>query len=195
MSLMTAFDQVADFRRGQGQRHRVSHVLVCLLLGTLNGAVSWRDHDAFVRRHKQALLKHLRPRRERLPSYSTMRRVLVGVDFEALSAAFLAWARTQIEISPDEWLSIDGKSLRSTASEPFEAQQNFTALVSLYAQKRGLVVAARAYENKEQSEAHVVEQLLASFGQGELSGAGLSLDALHCRKKPAASSEGPGPTI
>ncbi len=186
MDILTAFRDIADFRRAQGSRHTIETALLCVLLSTINGGESWRDHGDFVLRHHALLLRRLRPKKDRLPSYSTLRRVLIGVDFAALSDAFYTWACEHVEIEPGEWLSLDGKSLRGTASDAFDAKQNFTALVSLYAQRRGLLVAARAYENKEQSEAHVVEALLADLEPGSLKGSGISLDALHCRKKHSA---------
>jgi hypothetical protein len=194
MNLLTAFEQIPEFRRTAGRRHSLAVTLACSLLAILNGSTSWRDQEAFARRHRDALLKHLRPIKDRLPSYSTLRRVVGGVDFDALSAAFLAWAQEHVEIAPGEWLSVDGKSLRGTAREAFDAEQNFTALVSFYAQKRGVLVRAQAYENKHESEAHVVEEMLASIEPDALRGAGLSLDALHCRKKHASSSAAPAPT-
>ena len=194
MDLLTAFEHIPEFRRTAGRRHSLAVTLICSLLAILNGSTSWRDQEDFVRRHRDGLLKHLRPSKDRLPSYSTIRRVVSGVDFNALSTAFLAWAREHVEIAPGEWLSVDGKSLRGTATEAFDAQQNFTALVSFYAQKRGVLVRAQAYENKEESEAHVVEEMLASIEPDALRGVGLSLDALHCRKKHASSSGAPAPT-
>lgn len=186
MEKYTLFTDIPDFRRAQGCRHTIELSLLCVLLSTINGGESWRDHAAFVQRHRAVLLERLGPRKDRLPSYSTLRRVLLGVDFDAVSDAFYTWACKHVELEPGEWLCIDGKSLRGTASNAFDARQNFTALVSLYAQRRGLLVAARSYENKMQSEAHVVEVLLADLEPGSLKGTGISLDAMHCRKKRSA---------
>lgn len=186
MNKHSIFQGIPDFRRAQGSRHTIETALQCMLLSTINGGESWRDHGAFVRRHHALLVQKLRPQKDRLPSYSTLRRVVEGVDFDSLSDAFYAWALQHVEIEPGEWLSLDGKSLRGTAENAFDAKQNFKALVSLYAQRRGLLVAARAFENKEQSEAHVVEALLTDLEPGSLEGKGLSLDALHCRKKHSA---------
>lgn len=184
MDLIQAFAQVPDFRREQGTRHSLPCVLVCMFLGSLSGCISWRDHGDFVRRHSRALLEHLRLKKDRLPSYSTLRRVFEGIDFDALSAAFLTWARQHVCIQEGEWLAADGKSLRGTVSDATDAQQNFIALVTLYAHKRGIAFDSRAYENKKESEAHVVEAMLAAAT--DLHGAGVTLDSLHCRKKLAA---------
>jgi len=182
MTLIDALEELTEFRRAQGTRHRLSHVIACLLLSLLSGGTSWRDHEGFVRRHKIALLRYLQPEKDRLPSYSTMRRIGLKLDFNALSDAFLAWARSRVQIQDGEWLSMDGKSMRGTVTDARDTQQNFTAMVTLYLQKRGLVLDSRAYQNKKESEAHVVETMLAD---ADLKGAGVTLDAMHCRKKHA----------
>jgi hypothetical protein len=186
MTLLAALSQVPDFRQSRGRRHELSLVLACILLGTLSGAISWRDFDAFIRRHRAALLEHLQPPHGRLPSYSTLRRVLQGLDYEALQAAFLLWARSRIQVEEGEWWAVDGKSLGGvSAPERFSPQQNFKAVVSLYAHKRGIVRQSRAYENAKQSEIHLVQAMLEEMGEAEMAGAGVSADALHCTKKHA----------
>lgn len=183
MTLIEALGEIPEFREASGLRHSLPCVLGCLLVSTLSGCTSWREHGDFVQRHQAALVDHLRPAKDRLPSYSTLRRVLLRLNFDALSTAFLRWARQHIPIEEGEWLSVDGKSLCGTATDVNDAQQNFTALVSLYAQKRGLVLQTQAYHNREQSEVHVVQALLAEV---QLQGAGVTLDALHCKKTRAA---------
>jgi hypothetical protein len=191
MTILQAFETIPEFRRAQGTRHSLPLVLMCILMGSLSDCQSWRDHESFIQRHRKALLEHFRPAKDRLPSYSTLRRVLLRLDFDALSKAFLTWARQHVSIEPGEWLAIDGKSLSGTSTNPDNAHQNFTALVSLYAHKRGVVLQVDAYENKFESEAHIVEAILAG---AELAGAGVTADALHCRKKLAPSSAKPART-
>ena len=182
MTILQAFETIPEFRTAKGKRHPLSFVLACLLLGGLSGCKSWRDHAGFVQRHREALLEHFHPPKDRLPSYSTLRRVALRLDFDALSQAFRTWASQQVGFEPGEWLAIDGKSLSGTSTNPDDAQQNFTALVSLYAHKRGVALQIDAYENKLESEAHIVEAILAGT---QLTGAGVTADALHCRKKLA----------
>ena len=179
MTLIQAFDQIPDHRRAQGKRHTLTSVLVCLVLSALSGNQSWRDHRDFIQRHREELLKHLQPAKARLPSYSTLRRVLLAVPYDDLSAAFLRWARQHVPIEAGEWLAADGKSLRGTVTDVDDAQQNFTAIVSLYAHKRGVVLQSQAFQNKQESEVHV---LLAMLAEAEIEGAGLTVDALHCKK-------------
>lgn len=191
MTIQQAFETIPEFRQAKGMRHDLPLVLMCILLSSLSDCRSWRDHGAFVQRHRKTLLKHLRPAKDRLPSYSTLRRVMLRLDFDALSTAFFTWARQHVSIEPGEWLAIDGKSLSGTSTNPGNEHQNFTALVSLYAHKRGVVLQIDAYENKHESEAHIVETILAG---AQIAGAGVTADALHCRKKLAPSSASPAPT-
>jgi hypothetical protein len=191
MSILQAFENIPEFRTAKGTRHSLPFVLTCLLLGSLSDCKSWRDYASFVQRHRKVLLEHFRPPKDRLPSYSTLRRVALGLDFDALREAFLTWAREDVSFEPGEWLAIDGKSLSGTSTNPDDAQQNFTALVSLYAHKRGVVLQVDAYENKFESEAHIVEAMLSDT---QLAGAGVSADALHCRKKLVPSSARRVPT-
>lgn len=183
MTLLEALAQVPDFRQPRGRRHELPVVLACILLGYMSHAESWRDLEDFIRRHRTALLKHLRPSHSRLPSYSTLRRVLEGLDHQALQDAFLLWARSRIQIEEGEWWAFDGKSLGTSAQERFSSKQNFKAVLSLYAHKRGIVLQSRAYENAKQSEAHLVQAMLQEMQEGELAGVGLTGDALHCTKK------------
>lgn len=192
MTILQAFETIPEFRTAKGMRHDLPLVLMCLLLGSLSDCQSWRDHASFVRRHRKALLDYFHPPKDRLPSYSTLRRVALGLDFDALGKAFLTWASENVGFEPGEWLAIDGKSLSGTSTNPDDAQQNFTALVSLYAHQRGVVLQIDAYENKLESEAHIVEAILAD---AQLAGAGVTADALHCRKKLAPSSARQAPTI
>ena len=184
MTLLEALAQVPDFRHPRGRRHDLSLVLSCILLGTLSGAQTWRDFGDFVKRHRAALLEHLRPQQERLPSFSTLRRVQLGLNYQALQDAFLLWARSRIQVEEGEWWALDGKSLGGvSAQERFSPEQNFKAALCLYAHKRGIVLESRVYENGKQSEVHLVQAMLQEMQQAELAGAGLTADALHCSKK------------
>ncbi|NNC32372.1 ISAs1 family transposase [Longimicrobium terrae] len=179
MTLYEVFGELPDVRRAQARQHTVQHVVTCVVLSTLSGNTSWREHGDFVQRHRQPLLEFLRPRKDRLPSYSTIRRVLIGLDFDALSTAFLRWARPRIQVEAGEWWAIDGKCLSGSGTDVHTPQQSFTFLVSLYAHQRGLVLQSGAHKNSKGDEGQVVEAILAD---AQITGAGVSADALHCKK-------------
>jgi hypothetical protein len=191
MTLYEAFADLPEARRAQARQHTVQHVITILVLSTLSGNTSWREHRDFVQRHHQALVEFLRPKKEKLPSYSTIRRVLIALDFEELNAAFLRWARTRIQAEAGEWWAIDGKCLAGSGTDVHSSRQSFTHLVSLYAHQRGLVLQSGAHKNSKGDEGQVVETILAD---ARIEGAGVSADALHCKKRFVSSSSSAAPS-
>lgn len=71
-------------------------------------------------------------KKNRLPSFSTIRRVLIGIDFEEFANQFYLWSKEYIEIKDKEWISIDGKSIKWTITGYNSSQQHFVNLVSLF---------------------------------------------------------------
>jgi phage tail sheath protein FI len=61
-----------------------------------------------------------------------------------------------------------------------KSYQNFTSIVSVFAQKRGQVLMAERFENKKKSEISVVRDMLEIL---DIKDAVITLDALHCKKK------------
>jgi len=80
-------------------------------------------------RHYQALSEKLGLTVTRLPSDTTFRRILHRLDFQLLGQLFQQWASRSIDTKLDEWVSIDGKSIKGTVSEAGTAYQNFVSLV------------------------------------------------------------------
>lgn len=48
----------------------------------------------------------------RLPSDTSFRRILQKLDFQGLAQQFQQWASRSINIQPQEWVAIDGKSIK-----------------------------------------------------------------------------------
>jgi nicotinamide riboside kinase len=94
---------------------------------------------------------------------------------------FNTWAKEQFAPQAGEWVAVDGKSIKGTVQNRSDAFQNFVSVVSAYSHQRRVVLAHKSFENKVQSEIQVVEQLL---GELSLTGVVVSMDALHCQKKP-----------
>jgi hypothetical protein len=71
--------------------------------------------------------------------------------------------------------------LRNTVTDHAGAQQNFVTMVSAFSHSRGQVLGIQVMENKHESEIVVMTNLLSLL---DLPGAVITLDALHCQKKP-----------
>ncbi|QLE58113.1 ISAs1 family transposase [Nostoc sp. TCL26-01] len=116
----------------------------------------------------------------KLPSYSTFRRVLKTIDFQAFTDLFNDWASVFVPPIPGERLAIDGKGIRCTVTDYSQSYQNFINTVSVYSHSRGIVLRMQPMSNKKISEMAIVQQLISEFSGQKVV---FTLDALHCQKK------------
>jgi hypothetical protein len=179
-SLLSYFSKVEDPRRLQGQRHELNLILLLTLMSIMSGYIGYRAIGDFMKRNKEELLNSLKPKKGKLPSFDVVRQVLIHLDFKNFSKQFHNWAKQNINISKNEWISIDGKAIGGTVSNAHSIDQNFVSLVSLYCSKQQLVFGNAEVSNSKESEIPVVKQLIEALG---LEGVTFSLDALHCQKK------------
>jgi predicted transposase YbfD/YdcC len=151
-------------------------------MGTMSNYYGYRALGDFVKRHREALIELLSVPKERVPSYSTIRRVMLGIDFQDLIDAFNRWSiqYTKNEREESKWLAVDGKSIKGTVTNSSSSSQNFISLVSVYSQEKGIVVNCQQFESKTGSEIKTVQALLEGL---DLQGMTFTLDALHCQKK------------
>lgn len=180
VSLIEELKKVRDFRTRQGQRHPLWLVLLLVIMGTMSGCLGYRGLGDFVKRHKQSLIEVLEIPTDRVPSYSTIRRVMMRVNYEDLTRVFNCWANQYVELSESEWLATDGKSIKATVTNYSNAYQAFVSIVSVFSTKQGLVIGLQPMNSKQSSEIATVQNLIAALG---LKGIVFSFDALHCQKK------------
>jgi hypothetical protein len=179
-SIIEYFEKIPDRRRGAGQRHEQTFVLLLVLMSTMSGYLGYRATGDFIKKNKKSLLEHLQPKKNRLPSFDTVRRIIQGIDFSLVSNQFYRWASQYVTLSRDEWVSVDGKVIGGTVANANSTNQQFVSLVSLYCSKQKLVIGNQKVLHKKENEINVVQQLIEAL---KLKGVTFSLDALHCQKK------------
>jgi len=179
MNLIEHLNQIKDPRRKQGQRFPLTTILLIIIIGIISGRYGYREINAFSEANKKDLIKNLKIKHKRIPSHVTIRDVIMRIDFDALNNAFYKWASVYVKIEKNDWLSIDGKSIKSTVEDCYSSYQNFVSLVSVFSQKKGQVIKTSAFENKKTSEISVVQQLIELL---DINDAVITLDALHCKK-------------
>ena len=178
-NLITALQEIRDFRASRGRRYPLWLILLLIVMGTISGCRSYYALEDFGVRHYQAVSEKLGLTVTRLPSDTTFRRILQKLDFQTLAQQFEQWVNSAFKIEPNEWVAIDGKSIKGTVTEPGTAYQNFISLVSVYRHQQGVVLAAQQFESKNSSELKVVQTILESL---QLEGVVFTMDALHCQK-------------
>jgi len=171
-------ETVPDFRRGQGRMHRLSTILLLIIMAAMSGCSGQRPVGDFVNRHHDELAKLLQPKNNKLPSYQTIARVMQKLDYGQFAAVFFSWAKTIITIDAKEWMALDGKAIRGTTTNAGSAKQAFTNLVSLFSVRTKQVLTQGKVASKT-NEIPLVTQLVEQLG---MTGLVLTLDALHCQK-------------
>ena len=69
--------KVKDFRQNQGKRHEISVVLSIIVLSILIGNSSYKQIKMFSNNNQDQLINILNIHSKKLPSYSTIRRVMM----------------------------------------------------------------------------------------------------------------------
>ena len=187
-SLIEHLKQVEDFRTTDGLRHPLWLVLLFIIMATMNGNLGNRGCGDFVKRHRRVLIEKFGIQRHGVPSYSTIQRVMNGVDFNNLVEKFNNWAKIYVDLEEGEWCSLDGKCIKGTVKNHDSHSQNFVSIVSMFASKRGLVVGMDKFESKKESEIEIVQSLVTAL---DLTGAVLTFDSLHCQKADAIAPRSP----
>jgi len=179
--LIEYLKKVKDFRRKQGQKHPLWFILLIVILGLMAGHLGYRALGDFAKFQRHSLTKYFSISSGQVPSYSTIRRATMRIDWADLIEIFNQWA-SQLIVSNDEpeWLAIDGKSLKSTVKNYGGHQQNFVSMISVFCQENGLVLHLAKIENKHQSEIHQVQDIARNPA---LKNKVFTLDALHCQKQ------------
>lgn len=187
-ALQSQLDTLDDPRRGQGKRHRQGFVLLIVLLATISGYLGYRAMEDFLAKHHAQLLTLFQPEKGRIPSYSTVRRVLMGVDFQQFTQIYKNWIAHHLPRQPERagehWMSVDGKSLRGTASP------DYVHLVSIFSSFDKVVLDTGVVDRKS-NEIPLVQRMIAESGLKEVI---FTIDALHCQKKRPRSLSRPAMT-
>jgi hypothetical protein len=179
MNLIEHLSQIEDPRRSEGQRHPLVPFLLMLIMGIMSGRYGYREQAKFMKSHR-ATFSDLFMLKHGTPSHVTIRTLLNSLPYASLNAVFEAWAIEFVGVLPKDWLSADGKALRSTVEHGQDSWQNFVSLVSLFHQRTGSVLATERLENGKESEIPALQVLLQRLG---ITRAMLTIDALHCQKK------------
>ena len=179
-SIIDYLKKVKDHRWGAGQRHSLDLILLIVLMSVMSGYYGYRAIGDFIERNRNSLRSTFKPAKDRLPTFYTVRRVLIGLDFESFSQQFYQWSKSYVEIAPNEWLSIDGKALGGTMSDYTKPYQNFVNLVSVFVSRQKMVLTNGEVINSKESEIPVVRQLIEAL---DIKDVVFTMDALHCQKK------------
>jgi DNA-binding phage protein len=135
---------VPDHRRRQGRRHALPTVLIVVVLGLINQQNSLRQIARWAGSLDHSMRRRLRFRHGKAPSYNTIRRVLLGLDVDALGVQLQQWVEETVMVLAGsrilQGLAIDGKTVRGSSDEA----EGTPALQVLHAMVHGLGAIVRS---------------------------------------------------
>ena len=180
-SIIEQFKLVKDFRQSQGKRHELWGVLAMIILALIKGYVTYKDIANFIKDEEDKLIKLLGIPWKKSPSYSTIRRVIIGISVKEIELVFNSIAeKFYANKHEKDWIAIDGKALKNTLTNYENEQQNMLVIVSCFSQDTKLVIKSESCESKHSSETKKVRSIIENCG---LSNKIFTLDALHCSQK------------
>jgi len=184
--LQDYLSEVKDFRRAEGRRFGFVPMLEMIVLAGMSGRFGVNAVARFLNNNKDFFVSRYNLSHG-IPSQTMLHNFLTGMDFDELNEVLSSWMCEVMELQgkSDQWLSIDGKAIKSTVTEHNSSKQNYLSLVSVFSVNMGIVISASKLENKKSNEGFCVRELIEHM---ELKGVSFTLDALHCQKKQSKPS-------
>lgn len=169
--------EVEDPRRGQGQVHRSYDVLTIAVMATMSGYLGYRAIVDFISVNKDELIEYFKPKRDKLPSFATVWRVITNTDAKKFSEIVEEWLKEQSEISKREHVAIDGKALSGTKQS--EEDKKLAHMVTLFKSRTKEVIHSKKTESKS-NEIPLVQQIILDSGLKDVI---FTMDAMHCQSE------------
>lgn len=176
-SVLAMLMELDDSRQARGKVYALAMVLLLMLLAKLSGADSQRAIAQWLDERKSELASLLHLSKVRMPSRTTLRRVVTWiVSVEHLENLFGAFLQQLVTAGPQVILSLDGKTLRGSVDL---TRPKGVHLLAAYLPEQGLVLFQMDVERKE-NEIPVTKRLLKHL---DLRGKIVTGDALLTQRK------------
>ncbi len=180
-AILKAFADLPDSRRRAGQRHNLPLCLALFTLAVAAGNQGFMAIGDWIRAYQTQLLDLLGVEKRRLPSYSTIRRVLLNLDYRVYSECLAKFF--DIEPKSGETIAVDGKVLRGSyqleTDNPHSESHPAIMLVSAYLVERGLILEPYEVDAKT-NEITALPEFIKTLG---LKGVVFAFDAISTQKK------------
>lgn len=176
---LSHFDALEDPREDSHKvLHRFHDILVIAILGTICGADGWIEICQFAEA-KIEWLETFLELPNGIPSHDTFGRIFSLLDSERFEACFLAWIESLSIDVKNEFIAIDGKSLRG--SHDRKKQVKMLHIVSAWASNNRILLGQIKTEEKS-NEITAIPELLDMIN---VEGSVVSIDAMGCQREIA----------
>ena len=184
--------QLSDLRGGQGKRYYLPYILATFILGILVGRKEVSSIHRYMENRHKFLSRLFNYRNKKVISRSQLPRVLRIIDWSEVNELTLKHFGVEIQSIEDEWIAVDGKTLRGSLTINEKGHKSKQGEVQINAVRHGdgKLVAQTYYNGNKESEIIVTRDLLEDEA---LNSKSITLDALHTVPKtlePIAQSSG-----
>jgi hypothetical protein len=180
-AIIEAFVEVQDHRRRAGQRHTLPLCLALFTLAIAAGNKGFLAIGDWIASYHEELIELLKPVKNRLPSYSTLRRALLQVNYEEYGGCLAKFFNIQPVCG--ETIGLDGKVIKGSyqieEDNPNSDSHPAIMLVSTYIVERGLILEPWEVDAKT-NEIKALPILIQKLA---LQGVVFAFDAINTQKK------------
>jgi len=180
--LIGLLSEIPDPRRAEGKLYKLSYVLLFSILAMVTGGNSYRSIETFIKVHRSRLNAAFGLNWKRAPAHTAIRYILQRLDPKGVEQAFRRHATGLLDgaSGPSQrTIALDGKVLRGSFDN--FRDRKAAQLLHAFDTKFGLVLAHIDIDEKS-NEIPAAQQLL---GELRVAHSTITLDALHCQKKPS----------
>ncbi len=182
--LLGLLSKIPDPRRAEGKLYKLPHVLLFSILAVVTGGNSFRAIETFIAAHRRELNAAFGLRWKRAPAHTAIRYILQGLDPHAVEQVFRLHAAALAAGTADparRGIALDGKTLRRSFDHFNDRKA--AQLLHAFDTEAGLILAHIDIAEKS-NEIPAAQRLLDEL---DIAHCIVTLDALHCQKKPSRS--------
>jgi hypothetical protein len=172
--LLKLFSTVTDYRKPQGKRHKLEHILYLSVLAGLMGATDYKQISIWIEKHiqKEQVKRLLGVEFISTPKKSVVSDVLAKVDSQEVEAVFRKWIRTYVDTT-GKHLSVDGKVMNGSKYKDKRSIEVVGAVLS----ELGVIIAHQQIAEKS-NEIPALQAMIEELGDEFI----FTFDAMNTQK-------------
>lgn len=172
--LLRLFSKVTDYRKPQGKRHQLEHILYLSVLAGLMGATDYKQISIWIEKHiqKEEVKKLLGVEFILTPKKSVVSDVLAKVDSQEVEVVFREWIRNYVDTT-GEHLSVDGKVMNGSKYK----DQRSIEVVGAVLSEIGVIIAHQQIADKS-NEIPALQTMIGELGDEFI----FTFDAMNTQK-------------
>lgn len=189
LEILKAFEELADERSAHGKRHEHTLCIALFTLAVVSGCRGLNAMGDWMKAKQEDLLELFEPTTGKLPSYSTLRRVMLVVEY----AAYAACLGRFFGVNPKtgDMIASDGKVARGSyevgAQDGQACSHPAIQLVTSYLVDQQFILEPIAVESKS-NEITALPEVVKRLAADGIKGVIFAFDALNTQKNSVKPS-------